>query len=1151
MTRPTFQDWALAGGGEIGAVYHIAGMPWATCSHPDIATALANTANADVVAYRKELFGSAVINSLTPSNAVQILPTLDDDLGTQTISYDDGKGLSGGDWRVVLARSASGAVYDYRTSSSGGSTPPGIYAGIDIMEDTLYDADIARATLSANYDSFSDTTISFGGEGAADLAALITANDGNSKLTYLWAGPMCIGVYNVGAAVDGVYTADCGAGAFRSPQGSIFMSVIDGGTTLMANAPHAGVVGMNAVLWLVELRNGSILGLGDRTTAGKPIMFRCGPVTNNPRTTPADVQIQHKHWLTWLDTEIPSIEVKGHLKGFRFCRQNTLIDGFNSTLHGSTVQIQMPHLMIFEYDGVSAMHEVPIWLTDGDGNTMPAGTSVSFLEIDDLRERAQIALDAAYDGGAGDLSSSYTIEVGDICRNSWETGWRCWVTGPVAWALGLGTVSMDTFAQWAGGSRTGAYSYQYYGETQWYLNVYPAPTDHWSPPLSDNYGMWRQVRSKHESIGGDDWDAMFATVIPPATYYYSYNWTVDGACVMGWDPAYKKPHLGRFKLKKFGAGWPITLDAGEDPDAPDPNDYRMHLDDTCASSDIAQDERFEMGHKTKDQIGIVTETAVFTRISSTGDNYVVPDVTIAANTWGDTGVPWIRDAPNDDPDVNESNAGMLWGADLVQWDGYPDPWKPQLANKIEADTLTELLLGLLGADPSNVGTMEVADVPLRRRTYHIPDLFGPAGDDRGGYGNHRQLIDWDKLEKWINVSMPSATYSVQTGGDSYKIYAALLGVMLSSGVRPVWEFCEAQRAWWLTFRPVGIISQAYAQQRGRFIDDDDITDAPPEEVYGNTWLYNSLELSCNYEGKNPMVQFKIDVETGRAVIAAGAETLEVKDYWSHIDDEDLEPVILNAASMIQRYAVAYPTVEITTCLSALTKVGAGAEISLTGAKVYDPYSATRGVDAVAAMITKCAIGISGNRAEIGLTLRMCPLGQYGWSPSLNLAAGDYTRNTVTITATATLATDPADNDYADPTGGLTDLACFGQFAYDESTDVVKLVDMGDTKGQRVRVITANVDSYYYTGANQNVWLGTLKGSATEELTLADVTAGSCTIVLDNANNYPGTTMDVVIIYAPRTDADIQPSQLVYGFLGDASGKVADSAGAEYRAMAWS
>ena len=72
------------------------------------------------------------------------------------------------------------------------------------------------------------------------------------------------------------------------------------------------------------------------------------------------------------------------------------------------------------------------------------------------------------------------------------------------------------------------------------------------------------------------------------------------------------------------------------------------------------------------------------------------------------------------------------------------------------------------------------------------------------------------------------------------------------------------------------------------------------------------------------------------------------------------------------------------------------------------------------------------------------------------------------------------------------------------------------------------------------------------MTYADgVTNGNCRIILDDETDFPGAPVDVVVIYAPRNDANIQPSQLVYGFIGDKNGKVYDSDTNAYRGMSLS
>lgn len=1161
MSTPLFKGWIGAGGGEIAALYHIAGLPWAATTHQSVIDALSNRANADVQAYLEELFGDATLNSITPAHLVQITPTLSAKLGKQDLKFDDGKGVSGGDWAVSLSRGDNGLTYDYRTDNTAGSTPPGIYAGLELMEDTLYDATIVRATLAANYDPQTDTTIEFGGEGAVELAALIDANDADSKLTYLWAGTCCVAVYKQDTQGDH-YQAEVVPGVWRSPWQRLMMSVAEGGTTLLANAPHAGAVGANGVLWLIRLdASGAIVDIATASTTGRPVMFRCGPISNNPTFEVDEIRVQHKHWLGWLDASVPKAEITGRLKGYRFCRQSQLM----TDMFG---QIQMPHLVFYEWNSVGgAYQEVQIWLHDEDGNEIAAGESISFDDIEDLCTAALASMD--FDGG---LANTYQGEVGKLEIVDAVDNHTYWVTGPVAWVLGWGMASPTDMAHLTTHNDDGAYDWQWYSSPArqgWAPVLDPSwVIDDYVMPAFNAPGRYRNIRpSSPYSYSYAFVPQFYFLELPPADYYYGWNWTVDGAAAIGWNPILAQPLIAddlpvddwgnpvtfppEYGVRRVVCKMrPIIMDAGADPGTPDPGDYRLKFDDDTTPDDLIQGDKLTLGHEevhANNPVAAPYAVEVFTEIASSGYDYLVP-VVVAPNVWDGTVVPVFRVGYSDDWITR-------WGSALCAWPLSSDPWAPRLESDVSSETLTELMMGILYADGTNTGSYTPASVPAKRQLSWVPDAFGGDGETWGGVSNFRRLVDWRKLEIYSGTTWTSATWALQTGS-KINVMEALTACLLTHGVRPIWEYSESQRAWWLTFRPTGVISQAYAQQRGRVITDAHVTAAKEvREVWGNTWLYNGARLLCNYAGDDAGIDLSVTIETGRAVIAAGAETLKIDDPLTQLPatlyTADLATLLARLYSLTYRYAIAYPTTEIETTIAALTDVGCGSEISLTSDLAYNPYTAARGVEKIGAMITQCGVDITDKRAAISLTLRVAPFGQVGISPSLDLASTDYTRVTTTITVTgySILATA---NNYADPAGGLTDLQTFGQFIYDESTGEVAYESQGDTDGQRVRVITANAEAYYYTGAGQNVWLGTLKGSATDLLTYADAVAnGDFRIVLDSANNFPGSPVDVVVIYAPRDDASIQPSQHVFGWLGDESGKIYDSASTPYRAMAWS
>jgi hypothetical protein len=185
--------------------------------------------------------------------------------------------------------------------------------------------------------------------------------------------------------------------------------------------------------------------------------------------------------------------------------------------------------------------------------------------------------------------------------------------------------------------------------------------------------------------------------------------------------------------------------------------------------------------------------------------------------------------------------------------------------------------------------------------------------------------------------------------------------------------------------------------------------------------------------------------------------------------------------------------------------------------------------------------------------------QLGLSSSLlidNANIDALVTNTVKIGtgASTPLSTDPTNNEFADKTGGLTDLAKFGCIDYDDITAELKQRDT--TCGPfRVWLLERNNESLTNIGASRNVWSGEVRGSGTNnELLVADVQAGTCEIELDDSTNFAtveATGADFVVIFADRNDANLTPCQENYGWIGDSDGLVQDSTAQNHRAITFS
>jgi hypothetical protein len=80
-----------SGGSPNAFVFHICGMPWAATNSPALKAHLEDGTTAARI-LRSAMFGTKT--SPTVASDVQILTILEDDLGSQTISYNDEKSIN-------------------------------------------------------------------------------------------------------------------------------------------------------------------------------------------------------------------------------------------------------------------------------------------------------------------------------------------------------------------------------------------------------------------------------------------------------------------------------------------------------------------------------------------------------------------------------------------------------------------------------------------------------------------------------------------------------------------------------------------------------------------------------------------------------------------------------------------------------------------------------------------------------------------------------------------------------------------------------------------------------------------------------------------------------------------------------------------------
>lgn len=1118
MTASSFADDMISGGGKYAAVFHIAGQPHAETTSTELVAALsdpqygggATDAQKKAWAYRAMLFGKRRITTIDywPSDHVQIVPSLDPDLGKQSISYDESKGLTGGGWGVKFGRDAHGVEYSHFRSGA----PAGVYDGLDVMPDPIYDSSVKTGILALDWGgTVGDLT--WGND--TGLFDLIDGNDTLSLPTYVWLRSSCLGLRDAIDNADGTFKATAFSGCLRTPREKIIVDTLDDSSHMIVSAPSTSIVGMTATLWLVPMTDaGEIAGL---PTAGvltdldiytKPVMFRTGPVKPNPTCDPKQWKISCGFWQDLLNVKIPVDTFEGEIRGYRFSRPPSPLDG----------SITRPHLEILEWDstlGTPAYVATKIWLCAAQGNVTYSNKTALAIALDEeLQNRTNSDPEANY------FSVSYgNLEIGDATLiNTHPTI----VNGPLAWILRLGRTALSGLR----GDLLGALQ-----TPQWEVRFadYPlidAATDTFaaSPAMLSHEGWLYPYDTSNGLLTG--WDYKLPTGMK---YYYQYNWVGTDPVgstyfvKLGWDMGTSSPMALDDRIVNY---WPLPYRGAVKP-------YRLSIKHEFDTALVEAEEHITLG-------GYDTRHKLDCKAESVSPNYIEasPD-----GTYSQDGVTMLKVITG--PGINTEP--MYWGQPIYCWPALHDDeaeftpgdtFRVRQAQELFAEKLSELFRGILG-DPTGSPT-SLDGLPRRSKVYHVTDFYDDTED-------MRQLVDWDRLDQLAPPSL-DVTYGLQLS-DGHNIRSIFFNVLLDLGIRQTWEYSEEIRAWRMSFETFGVVSPVKALLSGRVLNSHNLISAKPTGTYGNTWLFHNANAKVNYRGGKPEFNLNIPNVTGRAMMASGDKTLKIDDKIMYMADPSaLDDYFTNIRQILRRMNSAQPNVSASGTGASLPIAAVGSDLLISSNLVYDLFAGSRGVTDRSAMMTSVTTTISKNKMTMAYNLRLAP-GAQGIGPSLVLADANMSRVGTVVTITA-LETDPANNDFASAIGGLTDLALFGCINYNVSTDTVALRDC-DCVQYAVTIVDAHATTWTIAGAGCNMWRGRLRGHITTTLTLDDVANGRCRIDLDANETEFDDTSSKVVFFCAYSDADLQPCQDVYGWNGNKCGMVVDVSANESQGISWS
>ena len=1118
MTAASFALDMTTGGGKYAAVAFISGCPWAVTTSTELVSALSDPgggtdAQKKARAYRQLLFGQTDVTTHGhyPSDHVVIIPSLDENLGKQTISYDESKGITGGAWSFKFGRDAHGATYTHFRSGAVAGT----YDFLDVMPDPIYDSSVKTGILAEDWRGDAGSTwLTWGND--TGLYDAVVINHAAGLPYYVWVGSSCLALSSPADNWDGTFKAVADPGCLRTVREPIMVPHDDAGAHMITSAQVSSIVGMPAVLYFIPMtEDGAIAGLptaGDFTVLAnytKPVIVREGPVKPNPTCNPEGWEVDCGFALDFLNTDIAIDTFDGEIRGYRLHRPPDVAD-----------HAVRPHLQIHEWDG-AAYVETEIWLCDED-------SAVNYPTKTELFEALKAELQDR-DHSDAEVNNYHLPSYGNMYSTSPDAGQPTYINGPCAWILRLGYSKLEDFrGSGLGALRTPRWEVFFDGD------LFDA--------VDEKLGFLR-LEDSLNSLG--DW-----TNKPPGgmAYYYQWNWKSDYHCEMLLNSSgnLTATNLNNNALVNH---YPVPYYITAGPF------YRISCKHESDVTTLYDGQHFSLGNThTRHQLrGEVQETSSnYIKVDGTVDHEGPDNVTFMDVVVGSSS--------GLDPDYNLS---MRWGQPLYYWPAIHDPEDDgnrtggdgfRITQIVEngtsgTETLSDLFRGLLGA-PS---TQAVA-FPRRSVLHHVPNVWTDttAGPD------WRVLVDWDRLDQLVASIVPGAQFVVQFT-ERQNVLKLLLHVLLDLGIRPTWGYREVHRAWVLGFEPLGAVNPAAAMVSGRVFDKSNTSPTPPRGLYGNTWLYHNVRSKFNYQGNKPAINLLMTNITGRAMLASGNKTLEIEDRLLQISSaSDAEDHINNLRGIMGRMNSAQPSVSLVCKLNAWPLTVVAGDCLITSDLIYDLYAGSRGITRRAAMLTKVSTDIqfnrtseSGGKFNINCEARIAANAK-AIGPSLQLEAANMSLAGSIVTVTG-LATDPANNDYQNPLNspnGLTDLAYFGCIDYDPATDT-RSVRNCSCDQYAVVLVEKNQTAWDIAGAGRNMFTGRLLGSATDTLTLADISNGAARITIDADAAEFDDTSTYIVYFCDWDDEDIQGCQEVYGWLGDEDGLIMAWSAAKSQAMTWS
>lgn len=1106
-------------------IFHISGYPWAATNSAELKT-LFDAGDAQASSLRSAIFSNF------PAG-VQMLQILDNNLGSQTVSYDENKGLNVGGFSVNLFSNPSGFQFQ-----NGVSVESVGVMGLNWQPNrTTNGFSYAVLGEDLNCDTASGSgELVWANDRDFGLWTWIQNNFDTESGSYtedlvVWVGSSCLLLTGTPVNINGFYRVDVQSQCWNAPNEFIPQRV-DRQNIYITNFPQS-IQGQTASLWGYHIDKDGALN-----TTSDGYLLRHGKCKANSRIgIDGTWQVNVGSATDSLKFKLKRNSFRGHLSGYLFNSDD--YEGYNQFGELGYNVWHRPHVSMvrFAYDYVTSVF-ISADFYSGDLNS---GTEFFTYDIVDIVDYLADTLNSISPAGV-----EFAVSNGDIVyedsNEAGNTRYYYMVNGPSVKVGGVGYVSRFNLID--------------------YLNECTSRNPAWMSPLEKITNLtderWFKTGDIPVSLRRTDEDDLEDMNTRPF-YDYRYERTLKGenhefTKARGWCAYYYPFPLGRPTREDLKAPEKSLYDQSEK------NEPLTSTNDTFSyissnESTLVADDIIQFGES-----GLDLE--IFCKVDETdltASTFNSANALVTGMGWGFTWNRGIQEALTADkayiseiarqfstslsigvgPAVND-HLGKT-ASDFYSEKQIKDTFELIGKSNISDAEPVDILKGLLG-DPSSS-----LNIPESIKQTSIGYLF-----DRGtATAINREFIDFDALQNVIdNAQYTGVTYQFpffENDSDSMDMIQLMQGLLNTHGGKMIYVWDEDSRGFKISFISGFNTGLAEAINAGRDFNNSYIARNGTPAIDGGDWSYN--RIAAKYKNRDGgHTNLNISLEDSRVQHTLQDKIFNIKDPFTvmqtSVDDFDTQ-IIEKMSSLLQSLATVDYTQQINFKIKTFPRLVAGIGHVINWEGLLNRETGKTG-EQVFGDVKRITYNFNDYTILASVTTRT--IRALSIAPSM---AATVSGTPGTSSITLSFDTTTASQEFQDTSKGLTDAGYFDCYNYIESTGEVEARECSCTDYGVVFFLRRQEDCRYdstYTNTNQNVYRGTISvpiaaaqlDNGTQSITITYDTALAAASGHNVATNMPNGT-EVIVLFEARDGENLQSCQTrAYGWLGDTEGKVTNS-----------